>query len=101
MLLVDDFLKQWENIVDHVDKDSVPLDFVKKIVFRTRHRRQKTINLRQLRLQSLDGDDLERIVSRYIEDNEDSIISMEFVLDVEAVAEVLQPQTDNLLKNMK
>lgn len=97
MLLVDDFLKRWEGIVEQVDKDHVPLDCVKKVVFRTHNRRQKTINLRQLRSQGLDDDGVERLVSRYIEDNEDSIVSMEFVLDVEAVAEILQPETDKLL----
>jgi len=101
MLLVDDFLKRWENIIEQVDKDHVPIDYVKKIVFRANNRRQKTINLRHLRAQGLDGDTIEKLVSRYIEENEEAIVSMEFVLDVEAVAELLQPETDKLLNGLK
>jgi Asp-tRNA(Asn)/Glu-tRNA(Gln) amidotransferase B subunit len=101
MLLVDDFLKRWESIVEQVDKEHVPIDCVKKIVFRTHNRRQKTINLRHLRSQGLDDEDVERLVARYIEENEEAILSMEFVLDVEAVAGLLQPETDKLLKGMK
>lgn len=100
MLLTDDFLKRWEDIVDQVDKDHVPIDCVKKVVFRTHDRRQRTINLRRLRDQGVDDDAIEHIVDRYIRDNEETIVSMEFILDVEAVAGILQPETDKLLKGM-
>jgi hypothetical protein len=39
-------------------------------------------------------------VGEFIEENEDIIASMELVLDVEAVAEMVQPETDKLLKGM-
>lgn len=101
MLLVNDFLKQWEYIVDQVDKDHVPIECVRKIVFKTHNRRQKTINLRSLRSQGLDEENVDLVVTRFIEENEDSIASMEFFLDVEAIADMLQPETDKLLKGMK
>ena len=94
------FLKEWEKIFDQVDKEHVPLDCVKKVVFRTRDRRQRTINLRRLRDQGADSDDIEGVVEEFIRDNESEIASMEFVLDVEAVAGLLQPETDKLLKGI-
>jgi hypothetical protein len=100
MLLTDDFLKAWERIVDEVDKQHVPIDCVKKIVFRDRTKKQKTINLKRLRDQGLDHDSIEVAVENYIRENEETIVSMEFVLDIEAVAEILQPETDKILKNM-
>jgi len=100
MLLTDDFLKTWERIVDEVDKQRVPIDCVKKIVFRDRTKKQKTINLKRLRDQGLDHDSIEVAVENYIRENEENIVSMEFVLDIEAVAEILQPETDKILKNM-
>jgi hypothetical protein len=39
-------------------------------------------------------------VSKFISDHEEEILSMELVLDVEAVAEIIQPETDKLLKGM-
>lgn len=100
MLLTDDFLKNWESIVNDVDKHSVPLNCVKKVIFRDVDRKQKTINLKKLRAHTMDDDEIDKIIQRYIVEHEDSIISMEFVLDVEAVAEQIQPATDKLLQGM-
>jgi hypothetical protein len=99
MLLSDDFLAGWEDIVNGVDKDHCPITCVKKVVFRTQQG-QKTINLRNLRRQGIDDDSIEQAVSSFIEDHEKIIKSMELVLDVEAVAEIVQPETDKLLKGM-
>jgi hypothetical protein len=51
-------------------------------------------------MQGFDDDSLEAAVSQFISDNEDDIASMELVLDVEAVAEIIQPETDKLLKGI-
>lgn len=96
-----DFLKQWEQIIESVDLDNVPIDLVKKVVFRTFNRKQKTINLNQLRKQGIDNNSIDKAVTTFIRDNEDEISSMELVLDIEAVAEIVQPETDKLLKGMK
>lgn len=100
MLLDHDFLVRWEQIVNDVDKDHCPISCVKKVIFRTKDRKQKTINLRQLRGQGIDDESIERAVGTFIEENEGNIQDMELVLDVEAVAEIIQPQTDQLLKGM-
>jgi hypothetical protein len=100
MQLDHDFLQRWEQIVNDVDKEHCPISCVKKVVFRTSDRRQKTINLKTLRKQGLDDDSIETAVSRFISDHEQEILSMELVLDVEAVAGIIQPETDKLLKGM-
>lgn len=100
MLLDSDFLKQWEDIVNDVEKAHVPIECVKKVVFRHRDKRRKTINFQTLKKQNLNLDEISSAVERYIQDNDDSIASMEFVLDIEAVAEILQPETDKLLKHI-
>ena len=100
MLLDDDFMSRWKNIVNDVDKDHCPISCVKKVIFKTNDRRQKSINLRTLRKQGIDDDSIESAVSSFISENEESIVSMELVLDVEAIAAVVQPETDKLLKGM-
>lgn len=100
MLLDQDFMRSWERIVNDVDKDHVPITCVKKVVFRTADRRQKSINLRTLRKQGIDDDTIESAVGRFIAENEDTIVSMELVLDVEAVAAAVQPETDRLLNKI-
>lgn len=100
MLLTDDFLKRWGEIVEQVDKEHIPIDCVKKIIFRDTDRRQKTINLKRLRNQGFDDAEIEDVVELFIKNNEATIASMEFILDIEAVADRLQPETDRLLKGM-
>ena len=100
MQLEDDFLTRWQAIVNDVDKDHVPITCVKKVVFRTNNRRQRSINLRTLRRQGIDDDTIEGAVSRFINEHEHEIVSMELVLDVEAVAAAIQPETDRLLKDI-
>jgi hypothetical protein len=100
MQLDHDFMRQWESIVNDVDKDHCPFSCVRKVVFKTADRKQKTINLRTLRRQGFDDDSIEDAVGQFITANEGRIASMELVLDVEAVAEIIQPETDKLLKGI-
>jgi hypothetical protein len=101
MQLTSDFLRRWEEIVEQVDKDHIPIDCVKKVIFRMQDRKQKTVNLKRLRDQGLDAEMIEVLVENYIRDHEEAIASMEFIVDIEAVAEILQPETDKLLSNLK
>jgi hypothetical protein len=96
-----DFLLKWEQIVNDVEKEHIPIECVKKVVFRNNENKQKTINLKTLKKQNLNIEEVCSVVERYIQENEDTIVSIEFVIDIEAVAEILQPETDELLKGMK
>jgi protein involved in polysaccharide export with SLBB domain len=96
----EEWLHRWEEIVEQVDKEHIPIECVKKIVFRIDGGRQKTINLRKLKQQGIDIEDIHNIVDRFVQDNCDNITNMEFVLDIEAVAQLLQPETDKLLKGI-
>lgn len=96
-----DFLFKWEQIVNDVEKEHIPIECVKKVVFRNNENKQKTINLKTLKKQNLNIEEVCSVVERYIQENEDTIVSIEFVIDIEAVADLLQPETDELLKGMK
>jgi len=100
MKLDDNFREQWEKIVSEVDKKHCPIECVKKVIFKTLERKQKTFNLQQLRKQGIDNDSIELTVTNFIIDNDDNIASMEMILDIEAVAGIVQPETDKLLKGI-
>lgn len=100
MQLADDWLATWESIVDQVDKDHVPIDCVSKVVLRFSNRRQKTINLQRLRSQGLDADNIHAAIDNLIQAFGDEIANIEFILDIKAVAEMLQPETDKLLRSL-
>ena len=60
-------------------------------------KKQQTINIQKLLQQGLDPDQVEDAVSRKLHDLEDLIVSVEFVLNVQSIAETVQPETDRLL----
>jgi hypothetical protein len=70
-------------------------------VFRLQGRRQRTLNLQQLRQQGLQIEEIETIVTRTLIELEDQLRDVDFVVDIGAVAEIVQPETDKLLSNLK
>jgi hypothetical protein len=96
----DEFIQQWEHIIEEVNKTEVPLECIKKVVIRLGDRRQKTINLAALRKQGLDLDELEVVLTRTLTELGDSVRDIDFVVDVNQVAKLVQPETDKLLKDL-
>lgn len=96
-----EFLKQWEHIIDDVDKQKIPVEFIKKLVIKLQGKRQQTINIKKFLDQGLTPDQVEEAVSRKLFECDDEILRVEFVLDVESIAETVQPETDKLLRNVK
>lgn len=97
----DDFLDQWEHLINDVNKTDVPLECIKKIVIKLDSKRQKTINITTLKKQGLDWEEIEIIVTRVLSEFGDSIRDVDFVVDISAVAALVQPETDKLLNGLK
>jgi hypothetical protein len=97
----DEFLAMWEHIIEEVHKTEVPLECIKKVVIKLHGKRQKTINLQTLRRQGLDSEELETVLTRTLLELDDQVRDVEFLVDIGAVAELVQPETDKLLNNIK
>ena len=97
MQLNDDFLDQWEHIISTVNKTDVPLECIKKVVVKLAEGRQKTINVHTLIKQGLELGEVENMLTRFFHDNESIIRDVDFVVDIGAVASLVQPETDKLL----
>ena len=93
----DSWLDQWEKIVSEVHTTDIPLECIKKVVFKLRGSRQKTINISTLLRQGLDYDEIEEVLSRQFSDLDSDIRDVDFVVDIFAVAQMVQPETDKLL----
>lgn len=96
-----DFLKKWEHIIDDVDKQKIPVEFIKKLVIKMRGKRQQTVNIKRFLDQGLAPEQIEEAVSRKLSEYDDEILSVEFVLNIESIAETVQPETDKLLRKFK
>jgi len=100
MQVSDDFLTQWEHIIAGVNKTDVPLECIKKVVVKLVGGRQKTIHVHTLIKQGLELEEVERMLTRYFQEHDHEIRDVDFVVDVTAVANLVQPETDKLLGNL-
>lgn len=91
---------KWESIIDEIEKTKIPVEFIQKLVLRLNGRKQRTINIRSMLNQGFDSDEIEEAVSRKLEEYDEDMIGIEFILDIEGIAEAVQPETDKMLRNL-
>ena len=91
-----EFVAKWEHILEDVEKNKIPVQFIKKLVIKLEGKKQQTINIQKFIEQGLDPEQIEDVVSRKLDELDDQIISVEFVLDVQSIADTVQPETDRI-----
>lgn len=92
--------QKWENIIEDVEKTKIPVEFVKKLILKLTNRRQKTINVKNFLDRGMDSLDIEDAIAQQLEEYDHEMISIEFVLDIQGIADAVQPETDKILKNL-
>lgn len=95
-----EYLRKWEHILEDIEKSKVPVQFIKKIIVKMVGKKQHTINIQALLKQGLDPNEVEEVISRKLNELDPLINSFEFVLNVESIAETVQPETDKLLNKL-
>lgn len=92
-----EFIEKWEHILEDVEKNKIPVQFIKKLIIKLEGKRQQTINIEKFLDQGLDPDQIEEAVSRKLHELDPLIVSVEFILNVQSIADTVQPETDKLL----
>jgi len=92
-----DFIEKWEHILEDVEKNKIPVEFIKKLVVKLQGKKQHTINIEKFLNQGLDPEQIEDIVSRKLQELDESVVGVEFILNVQSIADTVQPETDKLL----
>jgi hypothetical protein len=92
-----EFYNKWQNILEDVEKSKIPIQFIKKIILKFQGKRQQTINIQTLLKQGLEPEEVEEIVNRKLIELDHQIVNLEFILNVENIADTVQPETDKLL----
>lgn len=95
-----EFIQKWERLLEGVDKQKVPVEFIKKLILRLEGKRQKTINIERFLDQGLEPEEIEDAISRQLIKLDDEVIGIEFVLNVKSIADTVQPETDHLLRGL-
>ena len=92
-----EFIEKWEHILEDVEKNKIPVQFIKKLVIKLEGKKQQTLNIEKFLSQGLDPDQIEEVVSRKLQELDDSVVGVEFLLNVQNIADTVQPETDKLL----
>jgi hypothetical protein len=95
-----EFIQKWEHILEDVEKQKVPIQFIKKLIIKLEGKKQQTINIQKFLSQGLDPEQIEEAVSRKLNELDDLVTSVEFILDVKSIADTVQPETDRLLNKL-
>ena len=92
-----EFIEKWEHILEDVEKNKIPVEFIKKLVIKLEGKKQHTINIEKFLTQGLDPEQIEDIVSRKLQELDDMVVGVEFILNLQSIADTIQPETDKLL----
>ena len=96
-----EFIEKWEHIIEDVEKTKIPVQFIRKLVIKLHGKKQKTLNIEKFSSQGLDSDQIEEVISRKLQELDDSVVGVEFLLYVQSIAEAVQPETDKILGNLR
>jgi hypothetical protein len=95
-----EFIEKWEHILEDVDKNKIPVQFIRKLIVKLEGKKQQTLNIEKFLSQGLDPDQIEEVVSRKLQELDDLVVGVEFILNVQSIADTVQPETDKLLGNL-
>ena len=95
-----EFFNKWEHILEDIEKSKIPIQFLKKLVVKLVGKKQHTINIQVLLNQGLEPEEVEDVVNRKLNELNDQIVNIEFILNVESIAQTVQPETDKLLNGL-
>ena len=98
--LSDEFIAKWEHIISGIEPTNVPLKCIERLTVRLKNRRRRTINLTSLRKQGLTEEELETVINRQLAEHEPDIVNISFYVDVGEVANIVQPVTELMLKEL-
>lgn len=98
--LSDDFLAKWEDLVDDVEKTDVPVECIKRLVIKLKDGKRRYLNIATLRKKGYYPEELEQVLNDKLAEYDGNIENIDFFVDVEAVAELVQKETDTILGNL-
>ena len=94
------FLSRWETIIEGVDITNIPIEYIDHLVVHTIGKQEIVISVVDLLEQSIPHEDLEIALEDKMEEFEDEILSVDYILNIKKVSTDVQSTTDETLKNL-
>jgi hypothetical protein len=91
---------QWEKLLKEVTKEQVPIDVLRYITVNLKDGTSVDVNIAEMLAEGADPAEIERLINLRLDALDDVIHDVDFHISVDSVAKVIQPFTDQLLKNL-
>jgi len=91
---------QWESILKSVEKKEVPIQMLNSLTVNLKDGGNVNINIKELLDEGNDPDELESLIKSKLVALDNIIEDIDFYISVTAVQKIVQPATDEILKNL-
>lgn len=92
--------EEWTKILKEVEKNEVPVHFLKSITVNLKDGTAVDVNITQLISEGIDPGVIERQLNERLKELDDYIEDVDFYINIDSVSKTVQPFTDDLLKNL-
>jgi hypothetical protein len=91
---------QWEKLLKEVSKEQVPIGVLRYITVNLKDGTSVDVNIAEMLEEGADPAFVEQLINSKLAALDDVISDVDFHISVDSVAKVIQPFTDELLKNL-
>ena len=91
---------EWTRILKDVEKNEIPVHFLKSITVNLLDGTSVEVNITQLLSEGLDPETIEQRLNEQLVELDDYIEDVDFYINVDSVSRTVQPFTDELLKDL-
>lgn len=92
--------EEWTRILKDVEKNEIPVHFLKSITVNLLDGTSVEVNITQLLSEGLDPETIEQQLNEQLVELDDYIQDVDFYINVDSVSRTVQPFTDELLKDL-
>ena len=94
------FLNRWETIIEGVDITNIPVEYIDHLVVHTIGNQEIVVSVVELLQQGIPPEDLEIALEERMEEFEDEIVSVDYILNIRKISTDIQSTTDETLRNL-
>jgi hypothetical protein len=91
---------KWEKLIKEIHKEQVPIGVLRYLTVNLKDGTSVDVNVAEMLDEGADPEIVEQLINKKLKDLDDIISDVDFHISVDSVAKVIQPFTDQLLKDL-
>jgi hypothetical protein len=91
---------KWEKLIKEIHKEQVPIGVLRYLTVNLKDGTSVDVNVAEMLDEGADPEIVEQLINKKLHDLDDIIADVDFHISVDSVAKVIQPFTDQLLKDL-